>query len=233
MATYPIQVSVFFPAHNEVENIGELTQKTVEALTGRVDDFEILIINDGSTDGTREKADELAATYPQVRAIHHEVNRGYGGAVKTGMRSCTKDWIFFTDGDGQFDISEIDLLLQHAGEYDAVVGYRMNRRDPFHRKVFAFCWGTLIQILFGFHVKDLDCAFKLFRRQYFDGIELKAEGAVISVELFSILKRNQAKVKQVGVHHYPRKAGEQSGGNPKVVARAFRELFFYYRTLKS
>lgn len=232
MAKYPIRVSAFFPAHNEAENIGKLVEKTVQVLSENVDDFEVLIINDGSKDGTREIADELATRYPQVRAIHHEVNRGYGGAVKTGIKSCTKDWIFFSDGDNQFDVGELPLLLEHTGEYDAVVGYRLDRKDPPHRKLFAFCWGTLIKGLFGFRVKDLDCAFKLFKRKYFEGQELRAEGAVITVELFSILTRNGAKIKQVGVHHYPRVAGQQSGGSPKVVARAFRELLRLYRVLK-
>lgn len=232
MNRYPLSLSVFFPAHNEVDNIGPLTEKTVDVLQGQVDDFEVIIINDGSSDGTRDVADTLQERFPQVRAIHHEVNRGYGGAVKTGLSSCTKDWVFFTDGDGQFDITEITNLLDHTPEFDAIVGYRMDRQDPAHRKLFAFCWGMLIRFLFGFRVKDLDCAFKLFRRQYFEGIELQAEGAVISVELFSILTRNQARIQQVGVHHYPRKAGQQSGGNPKVIFRAFKELFLFYGRLK-
>ncbi len=232
MSKYPISVSVFYPAHNEVDNIGDLVEKTVSVISDQIDDFEILIINDGSTDGTREAADQLAQKHPQVRAIHHEVNRGYGGAVKTGIASSSKDWVFFSDGDGQFDIGEISLLLEHSGDHDAVVGYRLDRRDPFHRKVFAFCWGTLIRFLFGFHCRDLDCAFKLFKRQYFDGVELKAEGAVITVEFFSILKKNNARIKQVGVHHYPRSAGEQSGGDPKVVLRAFKELIKFYNSLK-
>lgn len=225
-------LSVFFPAHNEVENIGKLSEKTVDVLSQHLDDFEVIIVNDGSKDGTRELADELAQKYPQIRAIHHEVNQGYGGAVKTGLKSCTKEWAFFTDGDAQFDITEITKLMEFTDEYDAVVGYRMNRRDPAHRKLFAFCWGTLIRFLFGFGYKDLDCAFKLFRRKFFEGVELKANGAVISVEFFSILKRNNAKVKQVGVHHYPRVAGQQSGGSPKVVLRAFKELFLLYGWLK-
>ena len=232
MAKYPFSISVFFPAHNEQDNIGALTEKTVQVLTPLVDDFEILIINDGSKDKTREIADQLSEKYPQVRAIHHEINRGYGGAVKTGIASCTKDWIFFTDGDGQFDIAEIALLVEHAEDNDAVVGFRMDRQDPFHRKVFAFCWGTLIKSLFGFKVKDLDCAFKLFRRKFFDGVELKAEGAVITVEIFSILAKHKAKIHQIGVHHYPRRAGQQTGGNPAVIARAFKELFRFYRSFK-
>lgn len=232
MTKHPISVSAFFPAHNEADNIGSLTEKTVAALSRLVDDFEVIIVNDGSKDGTREIADEFAGRIPQVRAVHHEINRGYGGAVKTGFASATKDWVFFTDGDGQFDVNEIELLLEHVDDHDAVVGFRMDRQDPAHRKLFAFCWGTLINLLFGFRVKDIDCAFKLFRRTYFDGVELQAEGAVISTEFFAILKRNGARIKQVGVHHYPRLAGQQSGGNPKVIFRAFKELFFLYGRLK-
>ncbi|MGI6455731.1 MAG: glycosyltransferase family 2 protein [bacterium] len=232
MANYPVSVSAFFPAHNEVENITGLVKKTAQVLQENVEDYEIIIVDDGSQDGTAELADRLAQEYPHVRAVHHEVNRGYGGAVKTGIQSCTKDWIFFTDGDAQFDVNEIAELLKYIDEYDAVVGYRMDRRDAAHRKLFAFCWGMLIRFLFGFGYKDLDCAFKLFRRKYFDGVDMKAEGAVISVELFSILKRNGAKVKQIGVHHYPRVAGQQSGGSPRVVLRAFKELFLLYRWLK-
>ncbi len=232
MTKYPISVSAFFPAHNEVDNIGRVVEQTVQILSGHVDDFEVIIVNDGSQDGTKELADELDEKIPQVRAVHHAKNRGYGGAVKTGIASCTKEWIFFADGDGQFDVSEIPLLLEHTEQNDAVVGYRVNRQDPAHRKLFAFCWGTLIKILFGFRVRDLDCAFKLFKRQYFNGVKLKAEGAVISVELFSILTRNNARIHQVGVHHYPRTAGEQSGGSVKVIARAFKELLLLYKRLK-
>ncbi|MBI1387425.1 MAG: glycosyltransferase [bacterium] len=233
MPKYSLSVSVFFPAHNEADNIAALTEKTVAVLSELTDDFEVIIVNDGSRDGTREIADGLAEKHPRVRAVHHEVNRGYGGAVKTGIASAAKEWIFFTDGDGQFDVSELALLFPHAGEYDAVVGYRIDRQDPFHRKLFAFCWGTLIRFLFGFRVRDLDCAFKLFRRRYFDGVELKAEGAVISVEIFSILTRNKASIKQIGVHHLPRVAGEQSGGSPHVVLRAFKELMLLYGRLRA
>jgi glycosyltransferase involved in cell wall biosynthesis len=225
-------LSIFFPAHNEVDNIAALTKKTVQVVSQYVQEFEIIIVNDGSTDGTREMADELVQQYPQVRAVHHEQNQGYGGAVKTGLKSCTKEWVFFTDGDAQFDVAEITDLIQHTGEYDAVVGYRMDRQDPFHRKIFAFCWGTLIRILFGFGYRDLDCAFKLFKRKYFEGVELKATGAVISVEFFSILKRNTAKVKQIGVHHYPRTAGHHSVGSSRVVLRAFTYLFLLLNEIR-
>ena len=233
MAKYDLSLSVFFPSHNEVDNIGPLVSKTVEVLDPLIADYEILIIDDGSTDGTPELADRLAERFPSVRAIHHDVNRGYGGAVKTGIASAAKDWIFFTDGDAQFDIGEIEKFLPHTDEFDTIVGYRMDRQDPIHRKLFAFCWGTLIRLLFGFRVRDLDCAFKLFRRRFFDGVTLRAEGAVITVEIFATMVKENARIKQVGVHHYPRTAGEQSGGSPKVILRAFHELFKLYGSLQN
>ena len=232
MARYDLSLSVFFPSHNEVENTQPLVEKTVAVLDPLLSDYEVIIVDDGSTDGTGALADRLAEQYPPVRAIHHDQNRGYGGAVKTGIASSTKEWIFFTDGDGQFDTGEIELFLPHAGEFDAIVGYRIDRRDPFHRKVFAFCWGVLVRCLFGFRVRDLDCAFKLFRRRFFDGVTLHAEGAVITVELFATMARQGVKIKQIGVHHYPRVAGTQSGGSPAVILRAFKELFKLYTVLK-
>lgn len=232
MNSYDLSLSVFFPCHNEVDNIGQLVERTVALLRPLVREFEVLPVNDGSTDGTQERLDELAERFPEVRAVHHEVNRGYGGAVKTGLYESKKDWIFFTDGDAQFDVGELEGFLPHAGEYDAVVGYRMDRQDPFHRKMFAFCWGTLIRILFGFRVRDLDCAFKLLRRSMFEDYVFKAEGAVITVEMFAVMKRQGAAIHQIGVHHYPRTAGEQSGGSPKVILRAFKELLLLYKRLR-
>ncbi|MCA9441511.1 MAG: glycosyltransferase family 2 protein [Candidatus Omnitrophica bacterium] len=227
-------LTVFFPAHNEEENIGPLVRKTHETLNGKVEDFEILAINDGSTDGTRMVLDELEKEIPEFRGVHHEINQGYGGAVQTGFRSATKDLVFFSDGDGQFDITEISLFLDAIDDYEAVLGFRKDRQDPFHRKVFAKCWGTLIRILFGIRVRDLDCAFKMFRREHIESIQFETQGAMITTELLAKLsKRPDFTFTQIGVTHLPRTAGEQSGGSPKVVLRAFKELFRMYGRLKS
>ena len=227
-------LTVFFPAHNEEENIGPLVRKTHETLEGLVDDFEILVINDGSTDRTKEVLSELEKEIPQLRGIHHEINQGYGGAVQTGFRSASKDLVFFSDGDGQFDITEIKKFLEIIDDYDAVLGYRKDRQDPLHRKVFAKCWGTLIRFLLRIRVRDLDCAFKMFHRPIIESITFETQGAMITTELLAKLnKRNHFHFKEVGVTHLPRIAGEQSGGSPKVILRAFLELFRMYGRLRS
>jgi len=227
-------LTVFFPAHNEEANIGKLVEETHATLEGRVRDFEILAVNDGSTDGTRRILDELEERFPEFRGIHHEVNQGYGGAVRTGFRSATKDLVFFSDGDGQFDIAEIHKFLDAIDAQDAVLGYRINRQDPFHRKVFAKCWGFLIRCLFGFKIRDLDCAFKMFHRCDIESIEFETQGAMITTELLAKLtQRPGFRYSEIGVTHRPRLAGQQSGGSLKVVLRAFRELFRMYGRLKT
>ncbi len=229
----PRSLSVFFPAHNEADNIGPLTEKTVRFLRGKPGlRFEVIIVNDGSSDGTREQADQLARAFPEVRAVHHEQNKGYGGAVWTGIREAKNDAVFFTDGDGQFDVAELDLFFPYYGDYDAVLGYRIKRADPFHRLLFAKAWGTLIRLLFGFHLRDLDCAFKLIRRDLLADLRQETGGAMVTVELMAKLTRKGMRYKEVGVHHYPRRAGTQSGGSIKVILRAFRELFKTYRKLR-
>lgn len=229
---YPESLSIFFPCHNEVDNIRGLVEKTIATVHKLGIPSEIIIVNDGSTDGTRELADQLAAEYPEVRAVHHEKNKGYGGAVWTGLKESTKAAVFFTDGDAQFDIGELETFLPHLEGVDAVLGYRIKRADPFHRLVFAKCWGLLNRFLFGFKVRDLDCAFKVFRREILQGLEQETAGAMVTVELLAKLTKRGFTYKQVGVHHYPRRAGKQSGGSLKVILRAFRELFKTYRTLR-
>lgn len=228
----PKSLSVFFPAYNEEENLPRLVEQTMAAVSPLTDDYEIILVNDGSSDRTREVADELAGRFPQVRAVHHEVNQGYGGGLITGFRSATKDAVFYSDSDLQFDLGEIDRFWELIGQHQVVVGYRMKRADPFMRKVNAFCWGRLVRLLFGFKVRDLDCAFKMFRREVLDGITLSSRGATITVELMARLHRKGVRWEQVGVHHYPRAAGTQTGAKLKVILRAFRELFRLKKRLK-
>ncbi|MCG3178974.1 MAG: Undecaprenyl-phosphate 4-deoxy-4-formamido-L-arabinose transferase [Phycisphaerae bacterium] len=228
----PQSLSIFFPAYNEEANLPTLIERTLAAVRPLTDDFEIIIVNDGSSDRTQEVAEAIAREHPQVRPVRHEVNKGYGGALITGFESATRDAVFFSDSDNQFDLAEIAKFWELIGRHDAVIGYRIKRADPFMRKVNAFCWGRLIRVLFGFKVRDLDCAFKMFRRGALEGISLGSRGATITVELMARLHRKGVRWVQVGVHHYPRKAGVQTGAKLRVILRAFADLFRLRRRLR-
>ncbi len=218
-------LSVFFPCHNEVGNIERLVLRTLEVLPNVADQFEIIIVNDGSRDGTRELADRLASEHAAVRAIHHEENRGYGGALKSGFAASRYEFVFFTDGDGQFDVGEITLLMALLDRADIGVGWRMKRADPFIRLVNAKAYCTMIRLLFGLKVRDIDCAFKLLPRKVLESVELHSDGALISAELLIKARHAGFTVAETGVHHYPRLAGQQSGARLSVIVRMFRELW--------
>ena len=224
--SHPVDsLSVFFPCFNEKDAIGPLTKKTLTAVTQICEDFEIILVDDGSTDGTSGIADQLAATYPAVSVVHHVQNCGYGAALQRGFRTARKEYVFYTDGDGQFDINEISMLLPLIAEYDIVSGYRLNRQDGFLRKFNAFCWSSLVGFLFDLKLKDIDCAFKLYKREIFDHIEMHSTGALIDTEILARAKQKGYSMTQIGVHHYPRIAGQATGANLRVIAKAFRELF--------
>lgn len=218
-------LTVFFPCYNEKDSIRPLTTKTLDVASHISDDIEVLLVNDGSSDGTGELADELEKQYPAVRAIHHPRNQGYGAALQTGFRNATKEYVFYTDGDGQFDIAELPTLVPLIAQYDIVSGYRIKRQEGLLRIINAFCWTTLMKIMFNLKIKDIDCAFKLYKREIFDRIEMHSTGALIDTEILARAKRLNYTITQVGVHHYPRLAGESTGSNIKVILRAFRELF--------
>lgn len=223
MKKYPI--TIFFPCYNEEQNVERVTREAL-AVAGRIsDDYEIIIVNDGSKDRTAEIADRLAKENPAVRVIHHEVNKGYGGALQTGFNNACKELVFYTDGDGQFKIEEITKLLPLIEKFDIVSGCRICRQDPFIRKVNAFMWGTLVNALFKFRVSDVDSAFKLYRRKIFDEITLTSQGALIDTEVLAKAKAKGYTITEIGVNHYPRVAGEQTGAKISVIVKAFKELF--------
>lgn len=225
MESQDLSLSIFFPCHNEQDNIERVTRQALEVVRGITPDFEILIINDGSTDDTARVADALAAEHPEVRAIHHPVNRGYGAALQTGFTEAAKDWVFYTDGDGQFDISEITKLLPLKSTSTIVSAYRAQRSDSLLRKINGACWSMLVNLLLGIRVRDIDCAFKLFPSKLFLEIELHATGALIDAEILAKAVRRGYQIRQLPVSHYPRIAGTQSGASMKVILRAFKELF--------
>ncbi len=220
-----ISLSVFFPCYNEEANVVRTTEEAIKACRQFCSDFEVIIVNDGSKDRTAERADELAAKYEEVRAVHNHPNLGYGGALQRGFAEATKEWIFYTDGDGQFDFQEIGKLIPLLGDCDIVSAYRLDRKDSALRKLNAWCWTTLVNMVFGLWLKDIDCAFKIFPRRLFEQIELQSVGALIDTEVLAKAKYLGYRIAQVGVHHYPRTAGEQTGANIGVSLRAFKELF--------
>jgi glycosyltransferase involved in cell wall biosynthesis len=226
-------LSVFLPSHNEEGNVERVVKSYLAELPRVTDDYEVIVVNDGSRDRTGEIADELAATDSHVKVVHHPVNRGYGGAVISGIRAASKDYVLLCDGDGQFDPADIELMTPFVPEYDVVAGRRAHRADHLMRRINGKAWTTLVRVLLGITISDIDCGFKMFKREKLDGMELRAHGAMISTELMARLAGRGAKVKEVDVQHLPRLTGEQSGANLKVVMKAFRELNSLYQELKA
>jgi len=223
--THPVSITVFFPCYNEQGNVRRVTEQAIGVLEGLGADYEVLIVNDGSLDDTGRIADELAAANSRVRAIHHPHNLGYGAALQSGFRNATRELVFSTDGDGQFDIAEMPPLLPLLREYDIVCGYRMNRQDNVVRRFNGWAWTKLVQTAFSLKVRDVDCAFKLYKRAIFDDIKMESTGALISTEILARAVRKGYTMTQRGVHHYPRTAGRQTGASPRVILRAFREIW--------
>ena len=220
-------LSFFFPALNEQDNVAPIVEEALAVLPRFADDIEITVVDDGSNDRTGAIADELARKDPRVRVIHHATRRGYGGAVRSGMVAATKSWIFFTDGDRQFALEDLGRLVEAADGADAVVGYRIKRADPTRRLFVAWVYNRLIRLLFGGGWRDVDCAFKLFRRDVFVRVPLdrvRSNGAFFSPELLITLRRAGVRVRQVGVRHFPRTAHEPKGASPRVILRAIRDL---------
>jgi len=220
-----VSISVFFPCYNEQENVGRIVEKALAVMEKLNADFEVIIVDDGSTDGTGQIADEIAAGNSRVKVVHHKSNLGYGAALQSGFKAATKELVFYTDGDGQFDINEMPALLPLMEQYDIASCYRLNRRDSAIRKINGWCWTKLVCLLFGLKIHDIDCAFKLYKREIFDNIELSSTGALIDTEILARAARRGYSITQKGVHHYPRTAGLPSGANPRVILRAFKELF--------
>ena len=225
-------LSAFFPAHNEEENVERMCNALRIVLPNVTEDFEIIIVNDGSSDETGKIADRLVAEDERIRVVHHERNMGYGAAIRSGINACKKEYVFFTDGDNQFDVSQLSLFVPLAFKYDGVIGFRLNRQDNFIRKANAWAWNRLVQWMFGLKARDIDCAFKLFHRRVFEKVQLESSGAMISTEMLVKLKKNGYRLHEIGVLHSPRLAGKQTGANLQVILRAFKELYHFYLKMR-
>jgi glycosyltransferase involved in cell wall biosynthesis len=223
------RLSYFFPAHNEEANLEGLVREALETLPSIAETFEIIAVDDGSRDRTAQIADRLAAEHPDVvRVVHHEVNRGYGGALRSGFEAARFELLAFTDGDRQFrvaDLARLTARLEGPDRPDVVVGYRIKRADPVIRVVYARTYKLANRIFFGLRVRDVDCACKLFRRAALEGVRVESGGAFFSAELLIKVVAAGRSVAQVGVPHYPRTAGSPTGAKPSVIWRAVKDFW--------
>jgi glycosyltransferase involved in cell wall biosynthesis len=220
-------ISVFFPFHNEQENVRRVYDSACAVLNKMGLDYEIILVDDGSVDETPRIVDAIAAADPRVKIVHHPVKSGYGAALQSGFRAATKSLVFYTDGDGQFDLNELPPLLPLMKQFDIVTCYRINRQENARRRLYAWLWTWLICTLFGLKVRDMNCAFKLYKRAIFDVIKMESKGTLLNSEILARAKRKGFTMTQVGVRHYPRAAGK-AGPKTKVIFKAFRELWELY-----
>ncbi len=225
-------LSLVFPVFDEEESLGPLLDEALALGPRLADEFEIVVVDDGSRDASAAVVEQYAARHANVRLLRHAANRGYGAALRAGLREARGELVFFSDADLQFDLEELATLLHHAREFDIVAGYREPRRDPWGRRVLAAVWGWLIRRVFGLDVRDIDCAFKVFRRHVLEAIPIASLGAFINTEILVRARSAGFRIHQVPVSHRRRRFGRQSGANPRVMARAVAELFALHRELR-
>lgn len=219
-----IELSVVLPAFNEEGNVGRTLAEVLAYLSPRFAAAEVLVVDDGSGDGTAAIVEEWARRDGRVRLLRHPRNRGYGAALRTGFAAARGRLVFFTDADGQFDIADLDRLLANLDGCDGVLGHRLRRRDNAVRRASAWAWNLLVRLLLGLPYRDVDCAFKLYRREALAGLVLTSDGAAVNAEMLARLQARGCRLRQVDVSHRPRLAGTASGLRPRVVARALAEL---------
>jgi glycosyltransferase involved in cell wall biosynthesis len=221
-------VSFVLPAYNEEANVGKAVDDTLAIAARHCSAFEVIVVDDGSSDRT---ADDRAARHPEVRLVQHPSNLGYGQALRSGFAAARLDYVFYTDADNQFDMNELPLLLAWADRADVVAGFRRHRQDPLLRRANAWAWNRLVRALFYVPVRDIDCAFKLYRRQPLAAVDIESRGAMIDTEIMVKLARRGSAIVEVGVTHLPRTAGTARGAKPGVILRALGEVWRMYPQL--
>ena len=224
-------LTIVLPCFDEADNVADAIRYATATAERCATEHEIVVVDDGSSDATALVAAQLVERDRRVRVLVHTRNRGYGDAVRTGIAAARMPWVLLTDADLQFDLSELEDFLPAAARADIIVGWRILRRDPLNRRLNASAWNWLVRRMFHLPVRDVDCAFKLVRRDLLERFALEATGAMISTELVVKCLAAGGRLEEIGVHHRPRVAGEQSGASPRVVARAFYELALLRRRL--
>ncbi|MBN1873853.1 MAG: glycosyltransferase family 2 protein [Anaerolineae bacterium] len=218
-------ITAFFPAYNDGGTIPSMVLTALLALRQVTDDYEVVVVNDGSSDYTAQVLDELASRYPELRVIHHPQNRGYGGALRSGFKAATKDWLFYTDGDAQYNPLELVKLVEALDEdVDVVNGYKIMRNDPLVRKVIGRLYHHTVKLAFGFKLRDVDCDFRLIRRTIFDDITLESNTGTICLEMVKKFQDAGYVFKEVPVHHYHRQYGRSQFFNWRRLLRTARQL---------
>ncbi|HZF39046.1 MAG TPA: glycosyltransferase family 2 protein [Blastocatellia bacterium] len=219
-------VSVFFPAFNDEDSIGKLIHEALEMALRITNDYEVIVVNDGSSDGTAAVLNDLTSSEPRLRVIHHPRNRGYGGALRSGFESATKDLIFYTDGDGQYDVREMaNLIPLMIEDVDVVTGYKIRRSDSRRRIVLGAIYKFLARRMFGLPIRDVDCDFRLMRREAIQSVTLTSTSGVICTEMVYKLSRAGYRFAETPVHHYPRLHGQSQFFTLRRVARTGYDLF--------
>jgi glycosyltransferase involved in cell wall biosynthesis len=224
-------VSFVLPAFNEAQNIDRAIDDTAAIASKHCSAFEIIVVDDGSTDRTAHLVRTSVLRHPQVRLVQHPTNLGYGQALRSGFADARLDYVFYTDSDNQFDMNELPLLLAWADTAEVVAGFRRARQDPFMRRANAWAWNRMVRALFYVPVRDVDCAFKLYRRESLASIDIESRGAMIDTEIMVKLARRGSAIVEVGVTHLPRTAGTARGAKPKVILRALAEVWRMYPRL--
>jgi len=227
------RISIVLPAYNERENLPEVVARAFEVMPQLVDSFEVIVVDDGSGDGTRELATELLAEhYPAMRLAVHERNRGYGAAIRTGFAHARGDLVFYTDADRQFDLSDLEHFLPLMDEWDLIVGFRVYRYDTVLRSMLSWIYNRIVRVLFRVRVRDVDCAFKLFSREVLEKITIESDDFFVDAELVAKARKWNFRLLEKGVRHYPRVAGETTVGASDIpetlkrIAQMWKRIYY-------
>ena len=226
----PLSISVFFPAYNDEKSVPRMVETALDVLRRYASDYEVIVVNDGSRDGTAAVLEQLERKHaPYVNVVTHQQNQGYGGALRSGFRAARKEFVFYTDGDGQYDVSELPRLIDLMDEDVGLVnGYKLERHDPGHRIAIGFLYNRFARWLFGVHLRDIDCDYRLIRRAALNDAQLRSSSGTICIELVRLIELSPWRVVETGVHHYPRLHGRSQFFRLRSLLTTFSQLMELY-----